>query len=558
MRSHAMLLELAVRNLVIVEAAALAPGRGLTALTGETGAGKSLVLDALALVGGARADAAMVGPAADAATVSAVFEVDAGRAAAIEAACGVAAVDHQIVLRRKLSNTGRSQAWINDEPVTVAALKAAAGQLMAVHAQHEPLRLADVARQMAMLDAFGGLDGATGAAGRYAAAHAAWTTARDELARLTDAGTGSVKELEFLRFQLREFEALQPKPGELAELEARHRLLSEAGTWRDLASEAAAALGDGERSAARVLARFAKKLTGAPDARLAEAGALCQQAADAASDAAARAADAAESVDTDPAALAKVEERLNAWHDLARKHGGDEAVLLAAWSDIARRVDDLAHLDERRDAAAARVEATLAACRSAGAALAKARVATFAKLAAEVHRRLADLGLPKARLSLADEAQAQPTTLGTMRQEFLVTTNPGFPPAPLSAVASGGETSRIALALAATLAAQDAVPLLVFDEVDSGVGAKMAAAIGAALSELAHARTVLVVTHAPHLAACAGRQYVARKVQAKDRTRTTVEEVVGEARTAELAEMLGGGADALRQARSMTGGGAAR
>jgi DNA repair protein RecN (Recombination protein N) len=461
-------------------------------------------------------------------------------------------VDGQFVLRRKVAGSGRSQAWINDEPVTVAALRAAAGQLLAIHAQHEPLHLGDPARQMAVLDAYGGHAAARAA---YAAALADLAAARATLDRLTGDARDSVKELDFLRFQLQEFEALQPKPGEMAALEARRTLLAQAGTWRDAAAEAAAALTDGDRAVVRILQRLGRRLSDAPDPRLAEAGAACRQAADLAADAAARATDAAEAIDTDPAALQAVDERLDAWHDLTRKHG-DEAAVLAAWTTIAERVDALAHLDQHQAAANAHLATARTVAQAAGAALAEARTRAFARLAADVHDRLRDLGLPKARLSLAAEPLAEPATLGTMRQEFLVAANPGFPPGPLGAVASGGEISRIALALAATVAAVDGVPLLVFDEVDSGVGARLAGAIGQTLVGLARDRTVLVVTHAPHLAACAGRQYVARKMQARDRTRTTVAEMSGDARTAEIAEMLGGGDDAGRQASALLAGSA--
>ena len=551
-----MLVELALNNLLIVDQAKLQPGQGLCAITGETGAGKSLLLDALALVAGARGDAGLVGPTADHCLVTAVIQVDSERAAAVEAVCGVAIdrAESQVILRRRISANGRSQAWINDVPVTVAALRQAADLLIAIHAQHEPLRLAEPARQVAVLDAYGGHDTAA-----YGAAQARWIAASNDQRELAEGGRGSVRELEFLRFQLQELDALGPRAGEVAELEARQRLLSEAGQWRDAAAEAAAVLGEGDRCVHRQLGRIAKRLTGAPDEGLHQVAEACRQAADLVADAAARASDAGERLADDPAELARISDRLDAWNALLRKHGPGEADLIAAHTSLAARAEALANLDEHLAKAAAEVVAARAECLRLGAELARARTTAFARLAAEVHQRLAKLGLAQARLSLTGSDTAEPTALGTVRQEFLVSTNPGFPAGPLGSVASGGESARLSLALAAALANQDGTPLLVFDEVDSGVGGRLAGAIGAALRELGAGRTVLCVTHAPHLAASAARQYVVRKEQGSDRTRTRVEEVYGDHRQAELAEMLGGGIEARRQAAAlMAAGGAAR
>lgn len=542
-----MLRELTVSNLVIVERAQLQPGAGLTAITGETGAGKSLLLDALDLVAGGRASAELVGPRGDACDVAADFAVDARRSALIEAASGIAASEGAFILRRRIRSDGRSQAWINDTPVTVGALRAAAALLVEIHAQDRARRLADPAEQLAALDAHGGLDEQ---AGRYAQAHRAVLDLETESRQLAEGDRGSARELEFLRFQRREFDALDPKPGEFAELEARHKLLSEAESWRGLCDEAAAALADDERAAARIAGRLARRLNEAPSPALREAGAQLSAAAEMLQGAAAACAAAAESLSADPGELAKVGARLDAYHELMRKHGSDETALLAALAQIDSRIAELDGIDERRAACAERLAAATAERDRLGAALAEARRRAFAPLAKDIHRHLADLGMPKAKVELHEQS-GQPSALGTVAMQLHVRTNPGMPGGPLAEVASGGETSRLLLALAAALAGKSGTPLVVFDEVDSGVGGRLGAAIGGKLARLAAARSVVAVTHTPQVAAAAAQHYVVRKRQAAARTSVEVQLVADTARIGELAEMLGGGAPAAAQAKAL-------
>lgn len=542
-----MLRELTVSNLVIVERARLVPSEGLTAITGETGAGKSLLLDALDLIAGGRASAELVGPRGDACEVCADFAVTAPRAALIREACGIADADGAFILRRRLRSDGRSQAWINDTPVTVAALRAAAAQLIEIHAQDRARQLAEPAEQLAAIDGHGRLDEQAAA---YAAAHRRVLDLEAERQRLAEGDRGSARELEFLRFQRREFDALAPKPGEFAELEARHRLLSEAETWRGLCDEATAVLTDDERAAARIAGRLARKLVDAPSAALREAGSQLNTAVEMLQSASAACSAAAESLSADPGELATVGSRLDAYHELMRKHGSDEAALLAALAQIDGRIAELDGLDGRRAA----VDADLAAARAErdrlGAALAEARRRAFAQLAKDIHRHLADLGMPKAKVEL-HEAPAPASTLGTVAMELHVRTNPGMPGGPVSAVASGGETSRLLLALAAALANRSGTPLVVFDEIDTGVGGRLGAAIGGKLARLASGRSVLVVTHTPQVAASAAAHYVVRKRQGSARTTVEVERLADAARVGELAEMLGGGAPATAQAKAL-------
>lgn len=543
-----MLRELSVSNLVIVERARLAPGEGLCAITGETGAGKSLLLDALDLVAGARASAELVGPRGEACEVAADIAVDDQRAALVREACGVEASDGAFILRRRIRSDGRGQAWINDLPVTVTALRAAAGLLIEIHAQDRARRLAEPAEQLAMLDLHGGL---TAQADAYRQAQRCVLDLEAEAHHLAEGDRGSARELEFLRFQRREFDELDPKPGEFAELEARHRLLSEAEDWRSLCAEATAALADDDRSAARAAGRFARRLVDAPDARLKDAGTQLAAAAEMLQSAAAACAGAAESISADPAELARVGERLDAWHALMRKHGSDEGALFAALADIDRRIGELDGLDGRRSAIGAELTAARSQRDTLGAQLATARREAFQRLAGVLHRHLADLGMPKARVELHEDPADAPTLLGAVSMELWVRTNPGIPAGRLGDVASGGETSRLLLAFAAAGANRNGCPVVVFDEVDAGVGGRLGGAIGGKLARLAAGRSVLAVTHTPQVAAAAAAHLVVRKRHVRERTLVEVQLLAPADRLTELADMLGGGAPAQAQAKAL-------
>ena len=548
-----MLIELTVHNLVIVASARLEPGQGLTVISGETGAGKSLILDALGLLLGGRADRDLVGPQGDAATVGAVFAVDDEQRADIEAAVGIDVGDGQIIIRRRIGANGRSQAWINDLPVSVAALREVAGRLVDVRAQNEALRLAEVPRQLDLIDRFGQL----GAEARaYADCHRRVLAAEAEVARLDGGDRESLRELDYLRYQAEEFDAVDPKAGNLAELEARQKLLASASDYQALAHQANETLTDGGNAVTAVLGALARKLEGAPDPSLAEAGTPCRQAADAAQEAARLCRDALDRLEADPAELRRLEERLDGWYQLMRKHGDGEAALLDARERIRTRMAELEGLDARRAEAQKGLTAARADRERVGRALAKARAAAFACLAEAVHRELADLGMPKARIALDDGADPRPSEHAFLPQQLLVATNPGLPPAPLGEVASGGETSRLMLALTVAAAEHDRTDVLVLDEIDSGVGGRLGAAIGAKLAHLGRDRTVMAITHTPQLAAAADRHYVVRKHQEDHATRTTVTELTGTDRRDEIADMLGGGKAASAQAQALLKGSA--
>lgn len=545
-----MLVELVVHNLVIVKQAHLSPGCGLTIISGETGAGKSLLLDALLILLGGRAGAKVVGPHGSEATVTGVFQPSAKIATAIEQIAGVPAIDGTYILRRRLAASGRSQSWLNDVPVTVAALQQVAGLMVEIRAQHEPQQLAQISRQLELLDAYAGIGAQTQ---RYHEIHEKCLALGRELEEIETGERGSLRELEFLRFQSREIAALAPRAGELAELEQRFEALSGAETWRTKAGQAIDLISEGERSVRRLLGTVTRQLSEAPDDRLRAAASACAAAGECLDTVESNCREVLDNLHSDPAELRRIEERRDAWYDLMRKHGDSEAALLTAWSTIDARIAAIEGLDVRRDSVRNELAAALALRLELGGALADARREAFKRLAKGLSRELTDLGMPKAKVTLADRPLETPGPYGTIQQEIMVATNPGLPPDRLGSVMSGGEASRLSLAFAIVLAEQDRIPVLVFDEVDSGVGGRLGIAIGEKLAALARDRSVLVITHTPQVAALATRHYTVRKIQHDDTTEVQVSEVTGKERVQEIADMLGGGKAALGQAKALMG-----
>lgn len=545
-----MLVELVVHNLVIVKQAHLSPGCGLTVISGETGAGKSLLLDALLILLGGRAGAKVVGPHGGEATVTGVFQPPSAIAAAIEQIAGVPTIDGSYILRRRLASSGRSQSWLNDVPVTVATLQQVAGLMVEIRAQHEPQQLAEVSRQLELLDAYAGI--AEQAQG-YRDIHDRCLKLERELEEIETGERGSLRELEFLRFQSREIAALAPRAGELVELEQRFEALSGAEAWRAKAGEALDLISDGERSIRRVLGKIIRQLSDAPDERLRSVAEGCTIAGEALASAEANCREVVDNLHSDPVELQRIQERRDAWYDLLRKHGDSEEALLAAWSAIDARIAAIEGLDARRDSLRQELEAAVAKRVALGADLAKARRVAFKELSTGLTRELTDLGMPKAKVTLAERPLETPGPYGSIQQEIMVATNPGLPPDRLGAVMSGGEASRLSLAFAIVLAQHDRIPVLVFDEVDSGVGGRLGIAIGEKLATLARERSVLVITHTPQVAALATRHYTVRKIQHDDATEVQVAEVTGRERLQEIAEMLGGGKAALGQAKALMG-----
>ena len=518
-----MLVELRVRDLGVIESVALDLGPGMTALTGETGAGKTLLVEALELLTGGRADAALVRPGATEALVEGRFVVG----------------DEEVILARAVPAEGRSRAWIDGRMAPVGALAEAGARLLDLHGQHSHQSLLDAAAQRRALDAFGGVD-----LGPLAEARAARRQAEEQLAALGGDDRARAREADLLRYQLEEIEAAAlAGPDEDDDLAAEESRLAEASAHREAAAVALAALdaddGGGGGAVDRLGAARSALDGRDPLVQLAERlGALQAEAADAATEL----RHVVETWGDDPGRLAEVRARRQLLRELSRKYGEGPAGVLAYAQEARGRLGELEATEERRAAWQARREAAADDEAAAAAVVGRARRAGAPRLAAAVQKRLRALAMPRAKLEVAvsDEDPGDEVTFG-------LGANAGETVLALAKVASGGELARAMLALRLVLT--DAPPTMVFDEVDAGIGGEAARAVGAALAEVARRHQVLVVTHLAQVAAFAGRQLAVRKDVVSGRTVATTAAVEGEHRVVELARMLSGAPDSATARR---------
>jgi DNA repair protein RecN (Recombination protein N) len=560
-----MLLGITIRDVVLIDRLALAFRPGLCVLTGETGAGKSILLDALGLALGRRADASLVRPGAEQAAVTAEFAVVHDHpAAAILRAAGIASdLAGTIVLRRLVGADGRGRAFVNDEPASVGLLRELGDSLVEIQGQGEQRGLLDPATHRTLLDALA--EPALTASGVSLAALAAawqdWRAARESTQAAARRLAESRAEEDLLRHHHAEIEALAPEGDEEERLGARRALLQNAERLGEAISEAIGEI-DGDGGVQQALHRALRRLERARDRAqglLDNALLAAERAAQETAEALAALGTAAHALELDPRALEEVEERLFALRALARKHSvtaGDLPLLRAA---IAER---LATIDSGADGVAA-LEAAEAEARvryvAAAATISQARERAARRLDAAVAVELKPLRLDKARFRtvLTPLGEAEWGEHGTERVHFEVATNPGAPFGPLARIASGGELSRFMLALKLVLAGTSSVPTLIFDEVDSGIGGAVAAAVGERLQRLGARLQVLVVTHSPQVAARGAHHWRVAKSQAARATVTRVEELDPDTRQEEIARMLSGStvtAEARAAAASLIAG----
>jgi DNA repair protein RecN (Recombination protein N) len=528
--------ELTVENLAVVESVRLGLGAGFTVVTGETGAGKSLVVDAVALVLGARAATDQVRAGTDAARVEAIF--DAPELAADDPMREVVdAGDGSVIIRREVGADGRSVARVNDRAVTVGGLAALGARIGEIHGQHDQQRLLDPARQLALLDGFGGH---AADVTKLAERHRAWRATVAEATELLTDEHELARRVDLLRHQVDEIAGAGVRPGEDAELEGQLRAAVHAESVARSALEAVAALRD-DGGAGDALSTAEHGLVSAAEhdgrfAALADrAAGLAAEAAELARDASA----AADAVDLDPATRAAAEERLALLYDLRRKYGDSLEAVVAFGVAAAAELDALENQAGARDRLRAEEVARRAALDAAAAAVSDARRVAAERLATAVNAELPPLGLPAGAFGIGLE----PVEIGPSggdRATFTFAPNPGEPPRPLGRIASGGEASRLSLALKVVLAAADETPLLVFDEIDAGVGGRNAAALGERLRALSGYHQVLCVTHLPQVAAHANAHVVVGKRVVDGRTITEARLLTEPERAAELAAMLGG------------------
>ena len=532
------LAELSVRDLALIEKLRISFEPGLNVLTGETGAGKSLLIDALGLAVGARADTTLVRHGSETARVEALFD----------------RVPEPLICVREVSAAGRSTARIDDETVTAARLGEIAGRLVEIHGQHDQQRLLDERWQRDLLDAFGRLEPRRAS---MAAAVESWRANQAVLAELALDPRELARRLELQEHQAGEIDAAGLRDGEAADIRSKLAAAQNAEAIARGSGEIHDALagdGSGAREATAQAAQRARELAKLDERYSAVAERLLGLAAEL-EDAAAEAGALADSVEHDLSALAAMEERLSLIYSLERKYGENEAAVIAYGQKAAAEADRLRALEASRETRQAESARLLLEVAKAGQELSRDRAAAAGRLAVAVEAALGGLGFRQTSFSVAvtrrGAGPAEPAVeldgervafdaSGVDGVAFLIAPNPGEPARPLARIASGGELSRVALAIKQILAEADRTPTLVFDEIDTGIGGRSAEPVGRTLWELARTHQVLCVTHLGQIAAYADAQFRIEKHQRDGRTVTDVRRVEGAERVGELAQMLAG------------------
>jgi len=541
-----VLTHIRVRDYAVLNDVSIELGPGLSALSGETGAGKSLLVGALSLLLGERATTEVVRTGAEHAIVEGVFDVS-GHTVLEErlADLGVEPEDGLLILKREVAAEGRNRAWVNGSRATVALVGELGSALVDIHGQHDHQALLHTEEQRRILDAFAGCaDGAAEVADRFAE--------RSRLLGALEQAQARRRELEersdFLRFQLDEIGGAKLQTGEDGSLEEEARRLEHAGELARETSLLHDHLYGAEDTVSDQLAaaRGAVQRLAGLDVNLKEAEALLETAYQQVVEAARRLGDYAGGVEHDPARLDQTRQRLDQLFRLKRKYGPELEDVLETGRRVAAELDelegasfDLARLSEAVDGASKMLVA-------AAALLSAARRAAAGRLEAAVEALLPELGMPGGSFRVALVALPEPGVGGAETVEFLVSTNPGFEPRALRQVASGGELSRVMLALKAVLATVDHVPSLVFDEIDAGIGGAVATAVATKLRDVAEVHQVLVVTHLPQLASRAHGHLMVEKVSNRGMATTRVRALEAEERVREIARMLGGDPESVR------------
>jgi DNA repair protein RecN (Recombination protein N) len=551
-----VLREIHVRNLAVLAEASVEFGQGLNVLSGETGAGKSIVVDSLSLLAGARSSAEMVRTGAETLTVSGVFEPEGDGWRTVLDEAGLATEGGEVLVRREIARSGRNRVFVNDQPTTLRLLADLSPYLLRIHGQRDELGLVEPDLQRAMLDRSGGPE-AEPLLARVAEAHDAYTRLAERLEHLSGDDRARRERIDFLRFQAGEIDTAKLRAGEELGLKAERDVLRNAEAITHSLGTALALLFDEEGAAVERIAKAQALLTEVemwePQAagwvteleelriRLTELARGLQHRLD--------------GLEADPARLDAVEERLALLERICRKHGTDTAGVLTRRQEMEAELSELEGDSANRDELQGKVADALSKYRDAALALSKAREVWGKAMVERIEAELKDLGLARARLAVAlerrrragsplvvDGAEADFGRDGIDQVVFLFAPNPGEEPRPLAKIASGGELSRISLALqlASRGETEKARPTLVFDEVDTGIGGAEAAALGAKLQRLARGGQILAVTHLPQVASHADLHYKVSKKVDDGRTSVRVEELESSARVEEVARMLAG------------------
>jgi len=552
-----MLSELRIQNFAIIDKLDLKPGAGLIILTGETGAGKSIILDAVEMLVGGRADATVVRTDSDAALVEGVFALSGPEKDAVNAVLqreDLLDDPNFVTLTREVRREGRNVARVNGRTVGATLLKEIGSSLVDIHGQSEHLSLLDPHAHLGLLDRYADIQALLD---KYRGTYQQLTGVRRELTDLRQAQADADRRLEMLTFQAEEIEAAKLKPGEESDLKQERDRLANAESLAQHAQEALAVLDEGSAEAAaatdligqarRALAALARIDQGQQE--------LAGQAAtleDTLADLVRSLRGYLDDIEYNPKRLEEAEERLNLIHNLTRKYGGDIPSVLKFGAEARQQLQNISTAGERIETLAAEEDGLLKTLSTQGQVVTEKRKAAAARLGKQIETELDDLKMAAARFGVEFRTRADPNgaTLadgsrvafdqdGLDRVEFLVAPNPGEGLKPLAKIASGGETSRLMLALKNILARADEIPSLIFDEIDQGIGGRVGLVVGFKLWHLARNHQVFCVTHLPQLAAFGDEHYQVQKLIDKNRTLTRIERLDGEPRLLELSQMLG-------------------
>src|SRR5215831_519743 len=548
----AVLSLLRIKNLALVEELEWQIGPGFVAVTGETGAGKSIIIGALQLLLGDRADKSLIRTGADLCTVEAVFTgTDVRKLNPQLAEAGIEPCEDDLILKRTLSSTGTNRQFINGSPTTLSVLKKLGDELVDLHGPHNHQSLLSPETQLLLLDSFARVEQQLE---EYRKHYLQLQALLAEHAALNTAETAREQEIDLLRHQVTEIKSANLVADEEKEIEKRYTLASSSKRLIELASAVAHKLSEADDSVLSQLAetqRLLRELEKIDNSiaqfSSAHAGAVVEL-----SEIARTLSVYAEKLDIDPEQLAALEQRVSLFETLKRKYGSSIADVIAFGDRAAERMRKIEGRDAELERLTKEIENVRAQMKRAGEALSKSRLKVGPKLSENIRRNLRDLGFRQSEFKAKLTTLEEPRSTGFDSVELLFSPNPGEPLKPLRAIASSGEISRLMLAVKSALAAHDAIPLLVFDEIDTNVGGEIANAIGTKMQALGRDHQVICITHLPQVAATAASHFVVTKDVTRGRTFSNLHEITGKARQEEIARMLGGKSDsALKLAASL-------
>jgi len=528
-----MLRFLRIRNFALIDQLELHFEEGFNLLSGETGAGKSIIVDALGLLTGSKASAEMVRTGESRAIIEAIFEMDVRPALD---RLGLDGEGAELIIRREISSDERNRVYVNNQPTTVSALRELAPLLLDIHGQHEQQTLLDHSSQLALIDAYAE---STTLAFKARQMYTAAERAQAELAELTAEHARKLERLDLLAFQHDEIQKADPKPGETDSARQRLNTLSNAGKLLEAAARGYESLYESEASVLSAIAQNERAIRDAAqhDSRLQPLAEQIETARISIQDIAYALRDYAEQIEADPRELERVQTRLAELERLHRKYGPD---LLEHVDKVRREMDSIGLTETKKEQLQAEISGIRQQYTETALQLSKKRRAASKKLEAAVEQQLRSLAMPHARFMVAWTDVSPGRASGIDRPELLISANPGEEPRALEKIASGGELSRVMLALRTVLAVDDTRKTLVFDEVDAGIGGKAAETVGQKLKELSARYQIFCVTHLAQIAAFADHQYRIDKLILDGRSVTRVEALTGEARIEELVRMMSG------------------